>query len=275
MGRILLITVTVIFLLFLLIMPIAFIMIEAVGSGLQPYAQAIGNQATLHAILLTILVTAVTIVINIIIGLSGAWLISKFSFRGKAFLTTLIELPFSISPVVVGFLFILLFGYNGWFGKLLDNYGIQIAFAVPGIILVTVFVTFPFIIRELIPLMQEQGKDEEETALSLGARGWSIFWHITLPNIKWGLLYGVVLCLARAMGEFGAVSIISGNIQGETDTLTLHIKNLYDGYYYNEAFAVSSLLLIVALATLLIKSFLEWSFKPKTKYKTKTTLKKT
>lgn len=263
MGRIALIILAVILLTILLVIPIVFIMIEAFREGLGVYWQILTDDTTLNAARLTLLVAFITIVFNIIIGVSGAWAISKFQFRGKTFLTTLIELPFSISPVVVGFLFLLLFGRNGWFGGWLDRLDIQIAFAVPGIILVTIFVTFPFIIRELVPLMQEQGKDEEEAAFSLGAKGWQIFSKVTLPNIKWGLIYGVTLCLARATGEFGAVTIISGNIRGQTDTLTLHIKNLYDGYYFTQAFAVSSLLLLLALVTLVLKSLLEWSSRAK------------
>ena len=263
MGRFFLIALAVIFLTILLVIPIFFILVEAFGEGFGVYWEILTSQETLDAARLTLLVAFITIIINIIIGLSGAWAISKFHFRGKTFLTTLIELPFSISPVVVGFLFILLFGRNGWFGTWLEQMDIQIAFAVPGIVLVTIFVTFPFIIRELVPLMQEQGKDDEEAALSLGAKGWQIFFRVTLPNIKWGLIYGITLCLARATGEFGAVTIISGNIRGQTDTLTLHIKNLYDGYYSTQAFAVSSLLLLLALVTLVLKSLLEWSSRAK------------
>jgi sulfate transport system permease protein len=210
------------------------------------------------ALRLTLLIAVIAVPLNTVFGVAAAWAISKFRFRGKNVLITLIDLPFAVSPIISGLIYVLLFGAQGFFGPWLDNHGIQLIFAVPGMILATVFVTFPFVARELIPLMQAQGVQEEEAAASLGAKGWQIFWHVTLPNIKWGLLYGIILCNARAMGEFGAVSVVSGHIRGETNTLPLHIEILYNEYQFSASFAVASLLLLLALFTLVIKSLIEW-----------------
>jgi sulfate transport system permease protein len=200
----------------------------------------------------------IAVPLNLVFGVAAAWCIAKYEFKGKAFLTTLVDLPFSVSPVVAGLVYVLMFGAQGWFGPWLQEHDIKIIFAVPGIVLATVFVTFPFIARELIPLMQAQGNDEEQAAIVLGATGWQTFWHVTLPNIKWGLLYGVILCNARAMGEFGAVSVVSGHIRGQTNTIPLHVEILYNEYQSVAAFAVASLLAILALVTLVIKSVVEW-----------------
>jgi sulfate transport system permease protein len=207
---------------------------------------------------LTLLVAAIAVPLNLIFGVAAAWAVAKFEFRGKSALVTLIDLPFAVSPVIAGMIFILVFGTHGWFGGILKAHHIRVVFAVPGIVLATVFVTFPFIARELIPVMQTQGKDDEETALSLGATGWQTFWRVTLPNIRWGLLYGVLLCNARAMGEFGAVSVVSGHVRGVTNTMPLHVEILYNEYNYTAAFAVASLLALLALLTLAGKSILEW-----------------
>ena len=210
------------------------------------------------AIRLTLITAAIAVPMNLVFGVAAAWAIAKYEFRGKAFLTTLVDLPFSVSPVVAGLVYVLMFGAQGWFGPWLAAHDIKIVFAVPGIILATVFVTFPFIARELIPLMQAQGNDEEQAAIVLGATGWQTFWYVTLPNIKWGLLYGVILCNARAMGEFGAVSVVSGHIRGQTNTMPLHVEVLYNEYQSVAAFAVASLLALLALVTLLVKSVAEW-----------------
>ncbi len=213
-------------------------------------SQAIVEPDALAAIRLTLLVAAIAVPLNLVFGLAAAWAIAKFEFRGKSLLITLIDLPFSVSPVISGLIYVLLFGAQGWFGPWLKEHDIKIIFAVPGIVLATIFVTFPFVARELIPLMQEQGTDEEEAALSLGASGWQTFWRVTLPNVKWGLLYGVLLCNARAMGEFGAVSVVSGHIRGLTNTMPLHVEILYNEYDFVGAFAVASLLALLALVTL-------------------------
>ena len=210
------------------------------------------------SIKLTLLVAAIAVPMNVVFGVAAAWAITKFEFRGKSTLITLIDLPFAVSPVIAGLAYILIFGARGWFGPFLQAHDIRVVFAVPGIVLATIFVTFPFVARELIPVMQALGKDDEETALSLGASGWQTFWHVTLPNVRWGLLYGVLLCNARAMGEFGAVSVVSGHIRGLTDTLPLHVEILYNEYNYAAAFAVASLLALLALLTLAGKSILEW-----------------
>ena len=209
---------------------------------------------------LTLTVAAIAVPVNVIVGLAASWAIAKFDFRGKSFLVTLIDLPFSVSPVVAGLVYVLVFGMQGWFGPWLREHDMQVIFAVPGLVIATIFVTFPFVARELIPLMEEQGRDEEEAALTLGASGLSTFWHVTLPNVRWGLLYGVLLCNARAMGEFGAVSVVSGHIRGKTNTLPLHIEILYNEYNFAAAFAVASLLAGLALVTLVLKSLLEWRF---------------
>jgi sulfate transport system permease protein len=231
---------------------------EAFKKGWDAYLAAITEEDAWLAIKLTLLTAAIAVPANLIFGLSASWAIAKFEFRGKNLLLTLIDLPFSVSPVISGLIYVLLFGAHGWFGAWLMSHDIQILFAVPGIVLATVFVTFPFVARELIPLMQSQGNEEEEAALVLGASGWRTFWHVTLPNIRWGLLYGVILCNARAMGEFGAVSVVSGHIRGETNTMPLQVEILYNEYNFAAAFAVASLLAFLALVTLAIKTFIEW-----------------
>ncbi len=245
------------FLLAFLLLPLIAIFTEALRNGAGVYWQALQDPDALAAIRLTLLVAVIAVPLNLVFGVSAAWAIAKFEFRGKTVLTTLIDLPFSVSPVVTGLIYVLMFGAQGWFGPWLAEHDVQIIFAVPGIVLATVFVTFPFIARELIPLMQEQGTDDELAALSLGANGWQSFWYVTLPNIKWGLLYGVLLCNARAMGEFGAVSVVSGHIRGETNTMPLHVEILYNEYNFAAAFAVASVLAALALVTLTLKSLLE------------------
>ena len=256
--RYLLITVALLFVLLFLILPLAAVFTEALRKGLGAYLEALKEPDAWSAIQLTLIAAAISVPLNLVFGVAAAWAIAKYEFRGKSFLTTLVDLPFSVSPVVAGLMYVLLFGAQGWFGPWLQAHDIKIIFAVPGIVLATVFVTFPFIARELIPLMQAQGNDEEQAAIVLGATGWQTFWHVTLPNIKWGLIYGVILCNARAMGEFGAVSVVSGHIRGQTNTLPLHVEILYNEYQSVAAFAVASLLAILALVTLAIKSFAEW-----------------
>jgi sulfate/thiosulfate transport system permease protein len=243
-----------------LALPLAAVFIEGFRKGIAAYAAAIVDPDAVAALQLTLTVAAIAVPLNIIVGLAASWAIAKFDFRFKSFLVTLIDLPFSVSPVVAGLIYVLIFGMGGWLGPWLRANDIQILFAVPGLVIATIFVTFPFVARELIPLMEEQGRDEEEAALSLGASGLSTFWHVTLPNIRWGLLYGVLLCNARAMGEFGAVSVVSGHIRGRTNTLPLHIEILYNEYNFVAAFAVASLLAGLALVTLVLKSLLEWRF---------------
>jgi sulfate transport system permease protein len=257
-GRVLLIASALAFLGLFLLMPLLAVFTEALAKGIAAYLNAISDPMAWAAIKLTLLVAAIAVPFNLVFGVAAAWAIAKFEFRGKSTLITLIDLPFAVSPVIAGLIFILLFGSHGWFGGYLREHHIKVVFAVPGIVLATIFVTFPFIARELIPVMQAQGKDDEETALSLGATGWQTFWRVTLPNIKWGLLYGVLLCNARAMGEFGAVSVVSGHIRGLTNTMPLHVEILYNEYNYTAAFAVASLLALLALVTLAGKSFLEW-----------------
>jgi sulfate/thiosulfate transport system permease protein len=257
MSRVLLIAIALLFLAAFLVMPLLAVFVQALGKGLMVYAAAITEPMAWAAIKLTVLVAAIAVPLNLIFGTAASWAIAKFEFRGKSTLITLIDLPFAVSPVIAGLIFILLFGAHGWFGGYLRAHHIRVVFAVPGIVLATVFVTFPFIARELIPVMQSQGNDDEETALSLGATGWQTFWRVTLPNIRWGLLYGVLLCNARAMGEFGAVSVVSGHIRGLTNTLPLHVEILYNEYNYTAAFAVASLLALLALLTLAGKSLLE------------------
>ncbi|MGB3389734.1 MAG: sulfate ABC transporter permease subunit CysW [Pseudaminobacter sp.] len=240
-----------------LLLPLVLVFAEAFKRGFGPYMAALGERDTLAAIRLTLLVAAISVPLNLVFGVAAAWAIAKFEFKGKAFLITLIDLPFSVSPVISGLVYVLLFGASSVLGPWLKSYGIEILFAVPGIVLATVFVTFPFVARELIPLMQEQGTGDEEAALSLGANGWQTFWYVTLPNIKWGLLYGVLLCNARAMGEFGAVSVVSGHIRGLTNTMPLHVEILYNEYNAVAAFAVASLLAGLALVTLVLKTILE------------------
>jgi sulfate/thiosulfate transport system permease protein len=258
MGRLLLIITALLFLCVFLVLPLLAVFAQALAKGFGAYYAAISAPMAWAAVKLTLLVAAIAVPLNLVFGVAAAWAIAKFDFRGKSALITLIDLPFAVSPVIAGMIFILVFGTHGWFGGFLRAHHIRIVFAVPGIVLATIFVTFPFIARELIPVMQAQGKDDEETALSLGATGWQTFWRVTLPNIKWGLLYGVLLCNARAMGEFGAVSVVSGHIRGLTNTMPLHVEILYNEYNYTAAFAVASLLALLALLTLAGKSILEW-----------------
>ncbi len=253
-----LITLALLFLTGFLVMPLAVVFSQAFSKGWSVYVSALIEPNALAAIRLTLLVAAITVPLNLVFGLSAAWSIAKFNFSGKSLLITLIDLPFSVSPVVSGLIYVLMFGMQGWFGGWLAEHDIKLIFAVPGIVMATIFVTFPFVARELIPLMQAQGTDEEEAAIVLGASGWQTFWRVTLPNIKWGLLYGVILSNARAMGEFGAVSVVSGHIRGLTNTIPLHVEILYNEYNSAAAFAVASLLALLALVTLALKSFLEW-----------------
>jgi sulfate transport system permease protein len=244
-----------------LCLPLILVMTEAFAKGWQAYWDALLQPDTLSAMRLTLLTALITVPMNTVFGIAAAWAITRFEFTGKSLLTTLIDLPFSVSPVISGLIFVLLFGIQGWFGEWLNAHDIKIIFAVPGIIIVTLFITFPFVARELIPLMQEMGSEEEEAALSLGASGWKTFFLITLPNIKWALLYGVLLCNARAMGEFGAVSVVSGHIRGMTNTLPLHVEVSYNEYDSVAAFASASILAGLAIVTLVLKSFLEWKQK--------------
>jgi sulfate transport system permease protein len=257
-GRWLLIAAALAFLTAFVLLPLIVVFTEALAKGFASYAAAVTDPMAWAAIKLTLWVAAIAVPMNVVFGVAAAWCISKFEFRGKSALITLIDLPFAVSPVIAGLTFILLFGARGWLGPYLQRHDLHVVFAVPGIVLATVFVTFPFVARELIPVMQALGKDDEETALSLGAGGWQTFWKVTLPNIRWGLLYGVLLCNARAMGEFGAVSVVSGHIRGLTNTMPLHVEILYNEYNYAAAFAVASLLALLALVTLAGKSILEW-----------------
>lgn len=254
----LLIATAVTFLLIMLVAPLITIFAEAFRKGYEAYFESFTNEYVLQAIKLTFITAAIAVPLNLVFGVAASWSIAKYSFFGKSFLITLIDLPFAVSPVISGFVYVLLFGAQGWFGHWLIANDVQIIFAVPGIVLATIFVTFPFVARELIPLMQEQGNDEEQAALLLGATGFQTFWKVTLPNIKWGLIYGVILCNARAMGEFGAVSVVSGHIQGVTNTMPLQVEILYNEYNFVAAFAVSTLLAILALLTLVLKYILEW-----------------
>ena len=255
--RYLILTLALSFFAFFLLLPLIAVFTEGLRKGVQTYFEALLDDNTLSALKLTLLAAGIAVPLNLIFGVAAAWAIAKFEFRGKQLLTTLIDLPFSVSPVVAGLIYVLLFGAQGWFGPWLSTHDIRIIFAVPGIVLATIFVTFPFVARELIPLMEAQGKEEEEAAMVLGANGWQTFWHVTLPNVKWGLLYGVILCNARAMGEFGAVSVVSGHIRGQTNTLPLHVEILYNEYQFSAAFAVASLLAVLALITLIIKTWVE------------------
>jgi sulfate/thiosulfate transport system permease protein len=256
--RYILIGITLLFLSLFLFIPLAAVFTEALRKGVQTYFAAIVEPDAISAMKLTLIATAISLPLNLVFGVAAAWAIAKFEFKGKSLLTTLIDLPFAVSPVIAGLIYVLMFGLQGWFGEWLSDHDIKIIFAIPGIVLATMFVTFPFVARELIPLMQAQGKEEEEAALVLGASGWQMFWRVTLPNIKWGLLYGVILCNARAMGEFGAVSVVSGHIRGLTNTIPLHVEILYNEYNYAAAFAVASLLALLALITLVLKSYVEW-----------------
>lgn len=247
-----------IFLTLFLIVPLAAVFTEALRKGFDTYITALVDPDALSSIRLTLIAAAIAVPLNLVFGVAAAWAIAKFEFRGKSILITLIDLPFAVSPVIAGLIYVLIFGLQGWVGPTLLDHDVKVIFAIPGIVLATIFVTFPFVARELIPLMQAQGKEEEEAGLVLGASGWQILWRITLPNVKWGLLYGVILTNARAMGEFGAVSVVSGHIRGLTNTLPLHVEILYNEYNYAAAFAVASLLAILALVTLVLKSFVEW-----------------
>jgi len=251
-------TISLSFFALFLLMPLVAVFSEALRKGFGTYIAALVEPDALSAIQLTLAAALISVPLNLVFGVSAAWAITKFDFRGKHLLITLIDLPFSVSPVVAGLIYVLMFGAQGWIGPWLQEHDLKIIFAVPGIVLATVFVTFPFVARELIPLMEAQGRDEEEAATVLGASGWQTFWHVTLPNVKWGLLYGVILCNARAMGEFGAVSVVSGHIRGMTNTLPLHVEILYNEYQFAAAFAVASLLAILALVTLVLKQFVEW-----------------
>lgn len=253
-----LIAIALAFLTLFLFIPLAAVFTEALRKGFDTYINALIDPDALSAIQLTLIAAAIALPLNLVFGVAAAWAIAKFEFKGKSVLITLIDLPFAVSPVVAGLIYVLIFGLQGWFGEWLLDHDLKVIFAIPGIVLATVFVTFPFIARELIPLMQAQGKDEEEAALVLGASGWQILWRVTLPNIKWGLLYGMILTNARAMGEFGAVSVVSGHIRGMTNTMPLHVEILYNEYQYAAAFAVASLLALLALVTLALKTFVEW-----------------
>jgi sulfate transport system permease protein len=245
------------FLAFFLFVPLAAVFYEAFKKGWGVYLAAITDPDAVSAIWLTLVAAGISVPLNLVFGVAAAWSIAKFDFRGKNLLLTLIDLPFSVSPVIAGLIYVLIFGLQGWFGQTLRDHDLKVIFAVPGIVLATVFVTFPFIARELIPLMQAQGQEQEEAARVLGASGWQMFWRVTLPNVKWALLYGVILCNARAMGEFGAVSVVSGHIRGQTDTMPLHIEILYNEYQFAAAFAVASLLALLALVTLVLKYAVE------------------
>jgi sulfate transport system permease protein len=240
-----------------LFVPLAAVFLEALGKGLDAYVRAVSDPDALAAIRLTLLAAAIAVPLNLVFGVAAAWAIAKFEFPGRSVLVTLIDLPFSVSPVVAGLIYVLVFGAQGWLGPWLTEQGVRVIFAVPAIVLASIFVTFPFVARELIPLMQAQGREEEEAAVLLGANAWQLLWRVTLPNVKWGLLYGVILCNARAMGEFGAVSVVSGHVRGLTNTLPLHIEVLYNEYQFAAAFACASLLAILALVTLVAKTWVE------------------
>ena len=259
--RLALIAIAVIFLGVFLVLPLAVVLTEAMRRGIDAYLEGIGSEDSLAAIRLTLLVATIAVPLNTVFGLATAWAIAKFEFPGKSLLTTVVDLPFSVSPVISGLIYVLLFGANGWFGPFLEAHGIRVIFTVTGLVIATIFVTLPFVARELIPLMQEQGTDEEEAAVLLGASGWQTFLRVTLPNVKWALLYGVLLCNARAMGEFGAVSVVSGHIRGQTNTMPLQVEILYNEYNFVGAFAVASLLAGLALVTLVLKTLLEWRFR--------------
>ncbi|HEX5649201.1 MAG TPA: sulfate ABC transporter permease subunit CysW [Steroidobacteraceae bacterium] len=257
-GRAGLISVTIAFLALLLLAPLGAVLAQAFAEGLRVYLETFENPDTQAAIKLTLLTAAIAVPLNTLFGIAAAWAIAKFEFRGKSLLITLIDLPFAISPVIAGLVFVMLFGSHGWWGQWLQDHDIQVIFAVPGIVLATAFVTFPYVARELIPLMQQQGSEEEEAAITLGAGPWMTFLRVTLPKIRWGLLYGVILCNARAMGEFGAVSVVSGHIRGLTTTMPLQVEILYNEYLFVAAFAVASVLALLAIVTLVIKTFVEW-----------------
>ena len=258
--RVLLTVMALVFLLLIVILPLVAVFVEALRQGTSTYFASFDDLDVRAAIQLTLIVAAIAVPLNTVFGIVASWAIAKFDFVGKSLLVTLIDLPFSVSPVVAGLVYVLVFGVHGWFGQWFAERGVQIIFAVPGLVLATIFVTFPFVARELIPLMEEQGNEEEEAAISLGASGFKTFWRVTLPNIKWGLLYGVLLCNARAMGEFGAVSVVSGHIRSETNTMPLYVEILYNEYNFVAAFAVASLLAMLALVTLVLKKIVEWRF---------------
>ncbi len=257
-GRVALILVAISFLALLLLAPLGAVVAQALAEGWRVYLESFDNPDTLASIELTLLTAAIVVPLNTLFGIAAAWAIAKFEFRGKSLLITLIDMPFAISPVIAGLIFVMLFGSHGWWGPWLQERDIQVIFAVPGIILATAFVTFPYVARELIPLMQQQGSEEEEAAITLGAGPWMTFLRVTLPKIRWGLLYGVILCNARAMGEFGAVSVVSGHIRGLTTTMPLQVEILYNEYAFVAAFAVASVLAMLAIVTLVIKTFVEW-----------------
>lgn len=248
-----------------LLVPLVVVFSSALSEGIGAYLDALADEETRSAIRLTLLTASISVPLNLVFGVASAWLLSKYDFWGKSALITLIDLPFSVSPVIAGLIFVLLFGAQGWFGPWLSEHGIRIIFAVPGIVLATMFVTFPLVAREVLAVMQAQGSDEEEAALTLGASGWQILWRVTLPKVKWGVLYGVILCNARAMGEFGAVSVVSGHVRGETNTMPLHVEILYGEYAFVGAFAVSSLLALLALVTLALKQWVEWKAERRTR----------
>ena len=252
-----LIAIAFIFFLSCLILPLILVFVEAFKQGIGVYAQALVHPDTLSAVKLTLLTAAIAVPLNVVFGIAAAWSVAKFNFRGKSILTTLIDMPFSVSPVIAGLMLVLIFGTQGWMGGWLMEHDIKVLYAVPAIVIATIFITVPFVARELIPFMEAQGTEEEEAAIVLGASGWQTFWKVTLPNIKWGLIYGVILCNARAMGEFGAVSVVSGHIRGETNTLPLHVEILYNEYTFSAAFAVSSLLALLAIVTLILKTWVE------------------
>ena len=252
-----LIAIAFIFFLSCLILPLILVFVEAFKQGIGVYAQALVHPDTLSAVKLTLLTAAIAVPLNVVFGIAAAWSVAKFNFRGKSILTTLIDMPFSVSPVIAGLMLVLIFGTQGWMGGWLMEHDIKVLYAVPAIVIATIFITVPFVARELIPLMEAQCTEEEEAAIVLGASGWQTFWKVTLPNIKWGLIYGVILCNARAMGEFGAVSVVSGHIRGETNTLPLHVEILYNEYTFSAAFAVSSLLALLAIVTLILKTWVE------------------
>lgn len=260
-AKALLIAAAVIYIAVMLLLPLGAVLYEALRQGWNAWASAVTDSDAQESIKLTLIVAAISVPLNTIFGIAAAWAVAKFHFRGKTALIALIELPFSVSPVVSGLVFVLLFGAQGWFGPWLEAHDVRIIFALPGLVLATLFVTFPFVARQLIPLMSAQGRSDEEAALTLGASGWQTFWRVTLPNIRFGLLYGVLLCNARAMGEFGAVSVVSGHIRGETNTMPLQVEALYNDYDFVAAFAVASLLALLALVTLALKSALEWRYR--------------
>ncbi len=260
----LLIAVAVLFSAVFLVLPLVNVFAQALAAGLGPYWKALTDPDTLSAIRLTLIIAAISVPLNAVFGVAASWAIAKFEFRGKAVLLSLMDLPFSISPVVAGLLFVLLFGINGLLGHWLEAHHVRVLFALPGMVLATIFVTFPYVARELIPIMRAQGREQEEAALTLGAGGWKTFWHVTLPSVKWGLFYGIVLCNARAMGEFGAVSVVSGHVAGQTDTLPLRVEKLYNEFDPVAPFAVATLLALLAVATMLLKALLEWKTRRET-----------